>query len=108
MDCDWNATDEHTGEVTSWTRCLSIEAIRTRPTEEAHPQPTDIQQNGAILLLVDNMGIQDLIVQGLGLLISGGHGGGEGVRVRGRERQAWRYQDNRQRTRRENDEQRGV
>lgn len=36
-------------------------------------EPTNIQQKSTILLLIDNMGIQDLIVQSPGLLIGGRH-----------------------------------
>ena len=36
---------------------------------------TDKQQNGAIFLLVDNVGVEYLVIQGLGLLIGGGHDG---------------------------------
>lgn len=34
---------------------------------------TDIQQKGAIFLLVDNVLVDNLVIQGLGLLVGGGH-----------------------------------
>lgn len=34
---------------------------------------TDIEQDSAILLLINNVGVEDLIVQGLRLCLCGGH-----------------------------------
>lgn len=33
----------------------------------------DIQQNGSIFLLVDDVGVKHLVVESLGLLVGGGH-----------------------------------
>lgn len=38
-------------------------------------QHTDIDEKGTILLLIDNVVVQDLVVQGLGLLVCARHEG---------------------------------
>lgn len=58
-----------------------MKRVSTQQTFDPQSQHTDIQQDSSILLLVHNMGIHDLIIQGLGLLISGRHDGREGRRA---------------------------
>lgn len=75
--------EQLTGEVTSWTRCRSIEEEKKKRNESVgvpvqhglvffcalplgrdRTKRTDVQQQGAVQLLVDNVVAQDLVVEG--------------------------------------------
>ena len=64
-----------TGEVTSWTRCLSARRLANPAKAQRVSSRTDIQQDGSIVGLVDDMVVKDLIVQRSRLLDNSGHDG---------------------------------
>lgn len=71
----------HTGEVTSWTRWRSMAKLagkrggaRGFRADQIHVQRTNIQENGSIEPLVDDVVMENLIVERLrSLTFSGGH-----------------------------------
>ena len=81
IDTEGGGNADHTGDVTSWTRCLSVENVSSttpagplRSYKTAIEVHTDIQENGTVFGLVDNMVTEDLIVQGSRLADNARHG----------------------------------
>jgi hypothetical protein len=66
-----------TGEVTSWTRCLSSTVLAWADDRGDSIQwlLTDIEQDCAIELLVHNVVLKDLIVEGLRATFGSRHRG---------------------------------
>jgi hypothetical protein len=70
---------KHTGEVTSWTKCLSKSRYKSATVCDdkaqlgSGPKRTNVQQDCAIELLVNNVVRKDLVIQGLWIPLSARH-----------------------------------
>jgi hypothetical protein len=67
------ANELHTGEVTSWTKCLSIQKLVSCSAKERRSLHTDVEQNCAVESLIYDMVLENLIVESLRTTVGSGH-----------------------------------